>query len=304
VAHAHVIWKREPEYTAEARAAGIGGLVMLSLTVSAQGAPSNIKVIRGLGHGLDEKAAEAVQRWRFEPALREGQPFAEQTQVEVAFSLTGSRGGDNAPRTAEEAFRSGARLVQAQQTEAGIAMFADAIALKPDWAAPYYARAHALYGQKKYDEAIPDFDEAIRREPDRPQWYDERGLAYSYSGRHAPAVEDDTRAIQLVPHPSASLLHHRGWAYLETGQFDKAVADLSKAIQNSPDFLKAYEHRAAAYAQLQDWPHAIADYTAAIELGPARSHYEKRAEARRAAGDAPGADEDSKKAAELFGSAK
>jgi tetratricopeptide (TPR) repeat protein len=194
--------------------------------------------------------------------------------------------------------------VQAQQTEAGVAMLADAITLKPDWAAPYFARARALYGQKKYGEAIPDFDEAIRREPGRPLWYDERGLAYSYAGQHARAVEDYTRAIQLTPHPSASVFNNRGWAYLETGQFDKAVADLSKAIQISPDYLKAYENRAKAYAQLQEWPHAIADYTAAIELGPSRWQYEKRAEARRASGDEQGADEDSKKATELFGSAK
>ena len=50
---------------------------------------------------------------------------------------------------------------------------------------------------------------------------------------------------------------------------------------------------------LRDWAHAIADYTAAMDLGPSRWQYEKRAEARRTIGDTKGAEEDARQAAAM-----
>jgi TonB family protein len=68
--------KVEPEYTPEALQAGISGLVLVSLHVTAEGRAENLKIVRGLGHGLDEKAIEAVRQWRFAPATASGAPVA------------------------------------------------------------------------------------------------------------------------------------------------------------------------------------------------------------------------------------
>lgn len=57
-----------PQYTKEALAAKIEGEVTLSLMVGTDGVPSDIKIVSGLGMGLDEKAVECVQQWRFKPA--------------------------------------------------------------------------------------------------------------------------------------------------------------------------------------------------------------------------------------------
>jgi protein TonB len=51
------------------------------------GVPQDVKVLRGLGLGLDEKAVEAVQGWRFKPATRGGEPVAVTAQVEVNFQI-------------------------------------------------------------------------------------------------------------------------------------------------------------------------------------------------------------------------
>ena len=56
------------QYTKEALAAKIEGDVILSAMIGADGVPSDIKVVRGLGMGLDEKAVECLQQWRFKPA--------------------------------------------------------------------------------------------------------------------------------------------------------------------------------------------------------------------------------------------
>src|SRR5690606_38856059 len=63
-----------PEYTEEARTAGIEGKVRVELTVDATGAVRNVRVLESLGHGLDEAALKAVQAASFEPALQCGKP--------------------------------------------------------------------------------------------------------------------------------------------------------------------------------------------------------------------------------------
>lgn len=77
----------DPEYSEEARKAKYSGAVMLSIVVNTQGRADNIKVLKSLGMGLDEKAIEAVQRWRFRPGTSNGVPVRVRAQVEVNFRL-------------------------------------------------------------------------------------------------------------------------------------------------------------------------------------------------------------------------
>ncbi|HRJ19315.1 MAG TPA: TonB family protein [Bryobacteraceae bacterium] len=81
------IFKVEPEYSEEARAAGFQGRVMLSTVIDAEGTPTQIKVVRPLGMGLDEKAIEALAKWKFRPATKEGKPVAVISNVEMSFRL-------------------------------------------------------------------------------------------------------------------------------------------------------------------------------------------------------------------------
>jgi TonB family protein len=57
----------EPDYSDEARLAGLEGTVQVSVTVAEDGTPGNPEIARSLGLGLDEKAIEAVKRWHFTP---------------------------------------------------------------------------------------------------------------------------------------------------------------------------------------------------------------------------------------------
>ncbi len=80
-------FKVEPEYSEEARKAKYSGTVLLSIVVDSNGLPRDIHVIRPLGLGLDEKAIEAVSKWRFRPGMKGGHAVATQAQVEVNFRL-------------------------------------------------------------------------------------------------------------------------------------------------------------------------------------------------------------------------
>jgi periplasmic protein TonB len=77
----------DPEYSEEARKAKYQGVVVLWLIVDQSGNPRDIKVARSLGMGLDQKAIEAVRKWKFEPAQKDGKPVAVQINVEVNFRL-------------------------------------------------------------------------------------------------------------------------------------------------------------------------------------------------------------------------
>jgi protein TonB len=82
-----VIYNPEPSFSDEARKAKAQGVVVLLLVVGKDGLPHGIRVGQSLGMGLDEKAMEAVGRWRFKPATLNGQPVATQIAVQVEFHL-------------------------------------------------------------------------------------------------------------------------------------------------------------------------------------------------------------------------
>jgi len=80
-----VLYTADPEFSEDARRHHIAGNVLVSLVVDENGLPQNVKVLRGVGYGLDEKAVEAVKKYRFRPAMREGVPVKVQLNVEVNF---------------------------------------------------------------------------------------------------------------------------------------------------------------------------------------------------------------------------
>jgi TonB family protein len=82
-----LLWKVDPDYSDPARAAKIQGLVLLRVEIDGSGRIRNVRVDRGLGLGLDEKAMEAVRRWRFLPGMRDGKAVATSAVVEIRFRL-------------------------------------------------------------------------------------------------------------------------------------------------------------------------------------------------------------------------
>ena len=79
--------KVEPAYSKEARQKGIEGTVLLYIQVDPRGRAINMRVLHSLGMGLDEKAMEAVGKWKFNPGMKDGKPVTVEAQVEVNFVL-------------------------------------------------------------------------------------------------------------------------------------------------------------------------------------------------------------------------
>jgi len=87
VAPPKLLFKVEPEYSEEARAAKYQGAAVISVEIGPDEKPGNLKIQRSLGLGLDEKAIEAVNQWKFEPGTRNGQPVTVAATIEVNFRL-------------------------------------------------------------------------------------------------------------------------------------------------------------------------------------------------------------------------
>ncbi len=84
---AEIISKPTPSYTAEARSLRIQGEVLLEVVLEASGNLHVVRVVRGLGHGLDDNAMKAAEQIRFKPAMRDGQPADSTVVLHIVFQL-------------------------------------------------------------------------------------------------------------------------------------------------------------------------------------------------------------------------
>jgi TonB family protein len=84
---AEILSKPTPVYTEEARAQRIEGEVLLEVVLEATGKVRVLKVVRGLGHGLDDAAVRAAEQIRFKPAMQDGQPSDSTAVLHIIFQL-------------------------------------------------------------------------------------------------------------------------------------------------------------------------------------------------------------------------
>jgi protein TonB len=77
----------DPEFSEEARKAKVSGDVQVYLWVDEHGNPTHVRVIRGMGMGLDERAVEAVKQYKFKPAMENGRPVTVEMYIDVTFQI-------------------------------------------------------------------------------------------------------------------------------------------------------------------------------------------------------------------------
>jgi TonB family protein len=82
-----VIHEVKPDYTEEGRRRHIEGDVVIEIIVRSDGSVGNVKLLQGLGAGLDQRAIDAVRQWRFSPAKRYGVPVDVIVEVAMEFKL-------------------------------------------------------------------------------------------------------------------------------------------------------------------------------------------------------------------------
>jgi protein TonB len=81
------LYMPDPEYSEKARKKKINGTVTLAMIVTTEGTVREVKVTKSLDPGLDKQALAAVNKWKFEPAIKDGKPVAVHLNTSVTFSL-------------------------------------------------------------------------------------------------------------------------------------------------------------------------------------------------------------------------
>jgi protein TonB len=77
----------EPNYSDDGRKAHIQGVVTLDVIIQADGSIEVLRVVRGIGYGLDDEAKKVLKRWKCAPGNVDGHPVATQTQILINFHL-------------------------------------------------------------------------------------------------------------------------------------------------------------------------------------------------------------------------
>ena len=142
----------------------------------------------------------------------------------------------------------------------------EAIKLDPKRSRAYTNRGAAYKKLGRNEQALADESEAIKLDPRVPEYFDNRGLSYADNGDYDRAIADYNEAIRLVP--QANFLTNRGDSYNLKGDFDRAIADYDRALKLNPGFYLAYNNRGAAFRKKGDLDRAIADYEQALRINP------------------------------------
>lgn len=160
-----------------------------------------------------------------------------------------------------ETHRKGNRLDQA------IADYDQALKLNPQYVLAYYYRGYCRNRKGELEQAVADYSKAIGLRPDFEIAYTERGKVHNRMGNFDLALADYSTAVELNP-KSPFAFYERGLTYFNLGNYERAIEDATKAIELKPDLFYAYVSRGLSYKRIGNYDRAIADYNRAIELNP------------------------------------
>jgi tetratricopeptide (TPR) repeat protein len=158
------------------------------------------------------------------------------------------------------------------RTDAGafqqaIADFSESIRLQPDNVPAIAGRARARFSARNFAGALGDYTEAIRLSPAAAHLYVARGHVHLSQGNLDASIRDLTEAIRLDP-GSASAFNNRGLALRKKGDLDAAIQDYSTAIAINPAYALAYENRGYLQEARGQKNAAISDLQQALLLDP------------------------------------
>jgi predicted O-linked N-acetylglucosamine transferase (SPINDLY family) len=157
-----------------------------------------------------------------------------------------------------------------RRLEEALANFDGAIRLKPDYADAHYNRGVVLAGLKRLEEALAAYDEAIRLKPDHAMAYNNRANALADLKRPDEALASFDQAIRLDPN-NAQVHNNQGNALQSLRRHEEALAKYETAIRLQPNFADAHNNRGMALADLNRPEAALGGYDAAIRLDPAHA---------------------------------
>jgi Flp pilus assembly protein TadD len=161
----------------------------------------------------------------------------------------------------------GDALLKKGQTDEAINQYQEAIRLKPDSADAHYNLGNALLKKDQTDEAISQYQEVIRLKPDSADAQNNLGDALLKKGQTDEAINQYQEAIRLKP-DSADAHYNLGNALRKKGQIDEAINQYQEVIRLKPDDAEAHNNLGVALAIKGQTDEAIRQFQEAIRLKP------------------------------------
>jgi len=148
-----------------------------------------------------------------------------------------------------------------------LSLWTDVVLKSPQKDRGYNYRGFAYQANGDIEQALADFNQALKFNPKSPEAYNNRGNVYHVQKQSARALADYSQAIAIDP-DDGDYYYNRGNAYQAKGDLDRAIADFSKAIEKKVKYDMVYFNRGTAWKDKGDYNRAIDDYSKAIEINP------------------------------------
>jgi tetratricopeptide (TPR) repeat protein len=168
----------------------------------------------------------------------------------------------------------GDALDQKGQTDEAIRQFQEAIRLRPGYADAHNNLGVALARKGQIDEALRQFQEAIRLKPEHANAHCNLGLALDQKGQTDEALSQFQTAIRLKP-GYADAHYNLGVVLSRKGQMDEAARQYQEAVRLKPDYAQAHNNLGLALGRKGRMDEAIRQFQEAVRLKPgyAEAHY-------------------------------
>lgn len=137
----------------------------------------------------------------------------------------------------------------------------------PDEGRYHTLRASAWWALGKQDEAMEDFNMAIKKGYEEAHAYSSRGLFYAARGEHEKAIGDYNRALEIDPDDVTPIIN-RAAAHMSKSEFGKAIEDYTAALEVRQESAGLLRQRAIAYKASGQLNKAIADFDQIVDMNP------------------------------------
>ena len=168
----------------------------------------------------------------------------------------------------------GFALAQIGTFQEAIGQYEQALRLKPDYADAHHNLGFALAQIGKFQEAIGEYEQALRIKPDYAKAHNNLGVALWRIGKIQEAIGQYEQALRLEPH-DAEAHHNLGIAFAQTGKTKDAIGEYEQALRLRPAYVEAHYNLGIALVQAGKIEDGIGHYEQALRLKPdyAEAHY-------------------------------